>query len=38
VAIVDPSTGAIVAKFYNDSNAKDYDKAIGQVRDQLRQK
>ncbi len=38
VAIVNPTSGAIVAKFYNDSNVKDYDKAIGQVRDQLRQK
>jgi len=38
VAIVNPSTGAILAKFYNDPNAKDYDKAIAQVREQLRRK
>ncbi|GAC1660131.1 MAG: hypothetical protein NVS4B13_07840 [Candidatus Elarobacter sp.] len=33
VAFVNPSTGTIVTKLYNDSNAGDYDTAIAQVRE-----
>ncbi len=38
VAIVNPVDGTIVAKFYNDANTDDYDKAINRVRMQLRAK
>jgi len=35
VGIVNPTNGNVVAKFYNDSNADDYTKAIQLVRGQL---
>jgi thiol-disulfide isomerase/thioredoxin len=36
VAVVNPKTGAIVATFYADSNAADYQRAIDQAAAQLR--
>ncbi|GAC1541041.1 MAG: hypothetical protein NVS2B17_17960 [Candidatus Velthaea sp.] len=38
VAILNPNDGAVVAKFYNDSNSADYDRAIGRTRTQLHAK
>lgn len=35
---MNPDDGAIVAKFYNDANAADYDEAISRARMQLRSK
>jgi thiol-disulfide isomerase/thioredoxin len=36
VAVVNPKTGAIVATFYADSNAADYERAIDQTASELR--
>jgi thiol-disulfide isomerase/thioredoxin len=36
VAVFNPKTGAIVATFYADSNAADYERAIDQTASQLR--
>ncbi|GAC1426591.1 MAG: hypothetical protein NVSMB64_32890 [Candidatus Velthaea sp.] len=38
VAILNANDGAVVAKFYNDSNSGDYDRAIGRTRTQLHAK
>ncbi len=36
VAVVNPKTGAIIATFYADSNAADYERAIDRAASQLR--
>ncbi len=38
VAILNPDDGTTVAKFYNDADGSDYDKAIRHARSELRSK